>query len=174
MPTICTVFSTASHGHSSKRGRPGQVDSSKSLTAHDLAMVAALNNQSNQPIMQTLAAIQQNQQTQQICEGLQGWKITSMGSFWPDADLSKHPNTDSFVSGTDLYFRSVSLFIEISESGDGQSTSKQQTVEWCSWLSRQSNTLKVSGSNPGLISASAPLESFIFLPVCVCVSGGLR
>jgi hypothetical protein len=24
-------------------------------------------------------------------------------------------------------------------------------VEWCSWLSRQSNTLKVSGSNPGLI-----------------------
>ena len=23
------------------------------------------------------------------------------------------------------------------------------TVSWCSWLSRQSNTLKVSGSNPG-------------------------
>ena len=22
-------------------------------------------------------------------------------------------------------------------------------VSWCSWLSRQSNTLKVSGSNPG-------------------------
>ncbi|KAK4454133.1 hypothetical protein QBC34DRAFT_394346 [Podospora aff. communis PSN243] len=30
------------------------------------------------------------------------------------------------------------------------------TVEWCSWLSRQSNTLKVSGSNPGLIIAMDP------------------
>ena len=25
----------------------------------------------------------------------------------------------------------------------------KQMVSWCSWLSRQSNTLKVSGSNPG-------------------------
>ena len=28
---------------------------------------------------------------------------------------------------------------------------QQQMVGWCSWLSRQSNTLKVSGSSPGLI-----------------------
>ena len=32
------------------------------------------------------------------------------------------------------------------------------TVSWCSWLSRQSNTLKVSGSNPG----EAILTSYIF------------
>ena len=30
-------------------------------------------------------------------------------------------------------------------------------VSWCSWLSRQSNTLKVSGSNPGdAIFAATP------------------
>ena len=29
----------------------------------------------------------------------------------------------------------------------------QRMVEWCSWLSRQSNTLKVSGSSPGSISS---------------------
>jgi hypothetical protein len=31
---------------------------------------------------------------------------------------------------------------------------KQQMVSWCSWLSRQSNTLKVSGSNPGEANSS--------------------
>ena len=31
-------------------------------------------------------------------------------------------------------------------------------VEWCSWLSRQSNTLKVSGSSPGSINFLAFLH----------------
>ena len=35
---------------------------------------------------------------------------------------------------------------------------KLSMVSWCSWLSRQSNTLKVSGSNPG----EAILTSYIF------------
>ena len=33
-------------------------------------------------------------------------------------------------------------------------------VGWCSWLSRQSNTLKVSGSSPGLIM----IVSFLLMP----------
>lgn len=33
-------------------------------------------------------------------------------------------------------------------------------VSWCSWLSRQSNTLKVSGSSPG--EAKFPLSFLLF------------
>ncbi|CAN1199463.1 Sugar transporter ERD6-like 5, partial [Linum perenne] len=37
---------------------------------------------------------------------------------------------------------------------------------WCSWLSRQSNTLKVSGSNPGeAIFISTPVQTRVFLQV---------
>jgi hypothetical protein len=36
-------------------------------------------------------------------------------------------------------------------------------VSWCSWLSRQSNTLKVSGSNPG----EAKCKLFLFLRLLV-------
>ena len=43
-------------------------------------------------------------------------------------------------------------------------------VSWCSWLSRQSNTLKVSGSNPGdaifvFLNFKHKAEHIIKLPV---------
>lgn len=43
----------------------------------------------------------------------------------------------------------------------GLNSIKSKTVEWCSWLSCQSNTLKVSGSNPGLINAIDDIILFV-------------
>ncbi|KAI0816092.1 hypothetical protein GGR55DRAFT_625160 [Xylaria sp. FL0064] len=37
---------------------------------------------------------------------------------------------------------------------DIQKKGLRAVVSWCSWLSRQSNTLKVSGSSPGEINTS--------------------
>ena len=41
-------------------------------------------------------------------------------------------------------------------------------VSWCSWLSRQSNTLKVSGSSPG-DARDCGFKFFSFLVVCTLI-----
>ncbi|KAI3343098.1 hypothetical protein F4824DRAFT_444486 [Ustulina deusta] len=46
-------------------------------------------------------------------------------------------------------------------------------VSWCSWLSRQSNTLKVSGSSPGEINRILFDDVDTYLAFCVAVGVSL-
>ncbi|CAN0924076.1 hypothetical protein LINGRAHAP2_LOCUS33941, partial [Linum grandiflorum] len=62
--------------------------------------------------------------------------------------------SSSFIWLLPMWYFNSSLFLSflISSSVMQQCTTASQQqiqmVSWCSWLSRQSNTLKVSGSNP--------------------------
>ncbi len=59
----------------------------------------------------------------------------------------------------------------------GEQKQRQAKVRWCSWLSRQSNTLKVSSSNLDRISLCfcwVMRFGFVMLPFCLDLFGPCR